>query len=73
MNKFKNPVFWIGVLSAIYLATGLELADLGSWEIAAQGLLDIIVSPAKLITAFLSVYAMFNDNSTKKLDTLKLK
>jgi len=68
MNKFKNPVFWVGVLSAVFLASGLELGDLTSWEVAADGLISIIQSPAKLLTAFMSVYAMFNSNDTKGLD-----
>jgi len=68
MNKFKNPIFWIGVLSAIYLATGLELSDLSSWSIALDGLISIIQDPSKLIVAFMAVYAMFNNNDSKKLD-----
>lgn len=68
MNKFKNPMFWIGLVTTIFLASGIDPESLTSWTLVYEGLVSIVENPVKLIAVIGAVYAIFNDNSTKKLD-----
>lgn len=68
MNKLKNPMFWIGIVSAIFLAANIDPETLTQWNLVLEALLEILLNPVKLVAAFIAVYSMWNDNSTKKLD-----
>lgn len=69
--KFKSPVFWIGVVAAVFLAAGIDPESLTNWPVVVEGLKSIVMSPVKLMAVIGVVYGIFNDNSTKGLDKLK--
>ena len=68
MKKYLNPVFIGGVVVTILLAAGIDPETLKDWELVGEAFLSIVLNPYKLFMVLGAVYAMFNNNDTKKLD-----
>lgn len=69
--KFKNPYFFLGLFGTILLAGGVDFATLTSWALLGNALLGIVGNPVAVVSVVLAVLAMWNDNSTDGLDSLK--
>jgi len=72
-DKLKNPLFWLGMISTVLLAAGVDFETLTSWPLLADALLGILKNPVALMMCFVTAYTVWNDNSTKKLDGFKNK
>ena len=70
-NKFKNPLFWFGMISTVLLAAGVDFETLTSWPLLADALIGILKNPVALVLCITTAYTVFNDNSTKGLDKFK--
>lgn len=68
MNKIKNPVFWMGMLSVVLLAAGIDPQTLTSWSVVWEKLVAIASNPYTLAMVIVALYSNFNDNGTAKLD-----
>ena len=66
--KFKSPYFWIGIVSIVFSAAGVDIATLTSWPLLGAALLTILNNPFTLLCVILAVMAVFNDNSTSGMD-----
>ena len=67
VNRYTNPMFWIGILTVIFLAAGIDPESLTNWPLVLEGLKSIILSPVKFIAVIGAVYAVINNNGNKGL------
>jgi len=72
-NKFKNPVFWLSLVSLVLASAGVDFETLTSWPLLADALLGVLKNPVALGMCLVTAYGVFNDNGTKGLDKIKLK
>ena len=72
-SKLKNPVFWIGLVSAVLLAGGVDFETLTSWKLLSSAVFGILSNPVALALSVTTAYSIFNDNGTKGLDKIKIK
>lgn len=72
-NKLKNPMFWLGMVTTVLLAAGVDFETLTSWPLLANALLGILQNPVALAMCIVTGYTVWNDNSTTKLDGFKNK
>ena len=68
--KFKNPYFWLSLVSLIFAAAGIDFNTLTSWDLFGQAISTIMTNPVSIITVVTSILGVWNDNSTKGLDKL---
>lgn len=68
MNKLKNPVFWLTMITTVLLAAGVDFETLTSWPLLAEALLSILKNPVALAMVIVTGYGIFNDNGIKGLD-----
>jgi len=73
MNKFKNPIFWVSLVSLVLASAGVDFETLTSWPLLLDALLSILKNPVSVVMCLVTAYGIFNDNSTKPLDKLTLK
>lgn len=64
-ERFKNPWFWVGIVSVVLTATGMEPEMFTSWEALYQAILDVLRNPFLLGTAALAVLGVFVEPTTK--------
>lgn len=66
--RFKNPIFWVQIVSAILLPIlayfGMTLENLSSWTILGDTLLKAVSSPYVLGTVLISIWGAVNDPTT---------
>ncbi len=70
-TKLTNPMFWLGMITTVLLAAGVDFETLTSWNLLADALLGILKNPVALSMCVVTAYGIFNDNGTKGLDKLK--
>ena len=70
-EKFKNPYFWLGIVSVIFAAAGVDFNSLTSWRLLGEALISILNNPVAVIAVIGAVLGVFNDNSTSGFDKLK--
>ena len=66
--KFKNPYFWLGLVSIIFASAGVDMNTLTSWNALGQAVLGILQNPVAVIAVVGGILGVFNDNGTKGLD-----
>lgn len=72
-SKFKNPYFWLSVIALIFSASGVDFNQLTSWSLLGQALIGILANPVSVVAVITALLGIWNDNSTKGLDKLKMK
>ena len=68
--KFKNPMFYIGLIAVIFAGAGIDVDTLTSWQLLGQALLSIVENPFTLICVIVAILGVFNDNGTEGIDGL---
>lgn len=66
--KFKNPWFWLGLVSIIFGSAGVDMNTLTSWNALGQAVLGILQNPVAVMAVIGGILGVFNDNGTKGLD-----
>ena len=66
--KFKNPWFWLGLVSIIFGSAGVDMNTLTSWSALGQAVLGILQNPVAVMAVVGGILGVFNDNGTKGLD-----
>ena len=66
--KFKNPWFWLGLVSIIFGSAGVDMNTLTSWSALGQAVLGILQNPVAVMAVIGGILGVFNDNGTKGLD-----
>ena len=70
-EKFKNPYFWLGIVSIVFAAAGIDFNTLTSWQLLGKALISILNNPVAVMAVIGAVIGVFNDNSTVGLDKIK--
>nr|DAW56258.1 MAG TPA: holin [Caudoviricetes sp.] len=65
--RLKNPWFWVGVVSIIITAIGLDPTTMTSWGAVLDAAEAVLRNPVQLVTAVLAVLAVFVDPTTAGL------
>lgn len=65
--RLKNPWFWVGVVSIVVTAIGIDPATMTTWGAVWAAALDVLHNPVQLVTAVLAVLAVFVDPTTAGL------
>lgn len=65
--RLKNPWFWVGVVSIIITAVGLDPTTMTSWGAVLDAVEAVLRNPVQLVTAVLAVLAVFVDPTTAGL------
>lgn len=68
--KFKNPVFWGGLISLIFAAAQIDFMTLTSWNLFRDAVLAILGNPVAIVAVIINIASVFNDNGTPGLDKL---
>lgn len=66
--KFKNPWFWLGLISIIFASAGVDFQTLTSWQLLGEALLSILQNPVAVMAVIGGILGVFNDNGTQGLD-----
>ena len=66
--KFKNPWFWLGLVSIIFGSAGVDMNTLTSWNALGQAVLGILQNPVAVMAVIGGILGVFNDNGTRGLD-----
>lgn len=67
MDRYKNVFFWLGVISIIYNASGVDYHEWTTWNALFVALENIINNPATLITMVLALISAYINPNTKGL------
>ncbi len=70
MKKFKNPTFWVTMITLVFAAAGVDFETLTSWTLLIEALKGIISNPVSIAMVLVTAYGIYNDNSTKGIDKL---
>ena len=65
--RAKNPWFWIGLVSIVITAMGVDPQSLVSWQAVGACALAVLRNPVQLVTVVLAVLAVFVDPTTSGL------
>ena len=68
--KFKNPWFWLGLVSIIFGSAGVDVNTLTSWSALGQAVLGILQNPVAVMAVIGGILGVFNDNSVSGLDKI---
>ena len=69
-TKFKNPWFWLGLVSIIFGSAGVDMNTLTSWNALGQAVLGILQNPVAVMAVIGGILGVFNDNSVGGLDKI---
>lgn len=70
--RFKNPWFWVGVVSVALTAIGIDPSMLTSWHALYSAILAVLSNPCQLVTMTLAVLAVFVDPTTAGVQDSKI-
>lgn len=74
--RIKNPVFWLQIIGTAFLTIlayfGMTGAEITSWPILFNTLLDALLNPYVLALVVMSVWNSINDPTTKGLQDSEL-
>lgn len=65
--RLKNPWFWVGVVSIMITAIGLDPSTMTTWGAVWAAAVAVLHNPVQLVTAVLAVLAVFIDPTTAGL------
>lgn len=67
--RFKNPLFWaqvaVAIIAPILAYFGLTSADMTTWAVVGQTLLNAVSNPYVVVCVIVSVWNAINDPTTK--------
>lgn len=66
-NRVRNVYFWIGLISIIFAAAGVDFNTLTNWNLLFQSILGILNNPVAIVSVILAVVGVFIDPTTKGL------
>ena len=66
--KFKNPWFWLGLVSIIFGSAGVDMNALTTSDALGQAVLGILQNPVAVMAVIGGILGVFNDNGSKGLD-----
>ena len=73
--RFKNPIFWVGILVAFVVTTltqlGMSWDEVTSWATLGQALLDAVSNPVVVVAVITAVYNAIVDPTTAGLSDSK--
>ena len=72
-DKIKNPIFWLGLISIIFGAAGVDFNTLTSWQLFGEALFSIVQNPVAIVAVIGAIIAVWNDNSLPGLDKINRK
>ena len=72
-DKLKNPYFWLSTVALIFSASGVDFNQLTSWKLLLDALVSILNNPVAIVAVITAFLGIWNDNSTKGLDSIKPK
>ena len=72
-TKFRNPIFWISIVSIIFASAGVDFTTLTSWNLFGRAVMSIFNNPVSIVAVIVAMVGVFNDNSTKGVDSLSHK
>lgn len=70
-ERFKNPWFWVGVVSIGLTAIGVDPQTFTSWGAVWDGVLSVLSNPVQLVTMCLAILGVFVDPTTKGITDAK--
>lgn len=62
--RFKNPWFWVGVVSVAITAIGVDPQTFTSWAAVLDGIKAVLSNPVQLCTMALAILSVFIDPTT---------
>ena len=62
--RFKNPWFWVGVVSVAITAIGVDPMTFTSWGAVLDGIKAVLSNPVQLVTMCLAILSVFVDPTT---------
>lgn len=62
--RFKNPWFWVGIVSVAITAIGVDPQTFTSWAAVLEGIKAVAQNPVQLVTMILAVLSVFIDPTT---------
>lgn len=62
--RFKNPWFWVGIVSVAITAIGVDPMTFTSWAAVLEGIKAVAQNPVQLVTMILAVLSVFIDPTT---------
>ena len=62
--RFKNPWFWVGVVSVAITAIGVDPMTFTSWSAVLDGIKAVLSNPVQLVTMCLAILSVFVDPTT---------
>ena len=65
--RLKNPWFWVGVISIVVTAIGIDPSTMTTWGAVVDAALAVLHNPVQLVTVVLAVLAVFIDPTTAGL------
>lgn len=71
--KVKNPYLWLSVVALIFSAAGIDFNTLTSWELLGAAIMSILQNPVSIVAVITAMLGIWNDNSTKGMDKIKVK
>lgn len=69
-DKLKNPYFWLSTVALIFSASGVDFNQLTSWKLLLDALISILNNPVAIVAVITAFLGIWNDNSTKGLDSI---
>lgn len=64
-QRFKNVYFILGLLGAIFSASGVDFETLTSWSLLFQSLLDIVKNPFLLASVIATITGVLVNPTTR--------
>lgn len=65
--RFRNPWFWVGVVSVAITAIGVDPMTFTSWAAVLDGIKAVLSNPVQLVTMCLAILSVFVDPTTAGL------
>lgn len=62
--RLKNPWFWIGIVSVIIAALGVDPNQFVTWDSVLSYIVEVLRNPVQLVSVVLAVLAIFIDPTT---------
>lgn len=62
--RFRNPWFWVGVVSVAITAIGVDPMTFTSWGAVLDGIKAVLSNPVQLVTMCLAILSVFVDPTT---------
>lgn len=70
-ERFKNPLFWIGLVGVIFSAAGIDFNTLTSWKLLLEALLNILSNPVAVVAVIAALVGVWTDPTTKGITDSK--